>query len=156
VSIGTTIGRRAAATTLPFVPGDSILEAFRLATARDTPVAFVDRYVHTTPKERADRSRQLPGAELAARTSSDYLAVVDGLLALDPVGPASLAREAVMARHLAALMEQHKSVLWVGGLGIGQESKRGLHPGISRIRVFDQALRSAGGEGASVHRRCIA
>jgi hypothetical protein len=51
VSIGTTTGRRAAATTLPLVPEDSILEAFRLVTARDTPVAFVDRYVHSTRKE---------------------------------------------------------------------------------------------------------
>ncbi|MEO5897297.1 MAG: hypothetical protein ABIS06_16525 [Vicinamibacterales bacterium] len=116
VSIGTSNGPGAAATTLPFVTGDSILEAFRLATARGIPIAFVDSHVRTTQKERAARSCRLPGAELAGRTGGDYLAVAEGLMALDPVGSSDLAREAVMARHLAALMKQYDSVLWVGGL----------------------------------------
>lgn len=116
VSIATTRGRGAAATTLPFVPGDSILVSFRLATAERVPFAFVDRNIFTTPKERAARSCRLPGAELAGRTGGDYVAVADALMAQDPVGPGDLGREAAMARHLAALMEQYESVLWVGGL----------------------------------------
>ena len=68
VSIANTRGPRAAATTLPFVPGDSILEAFRLARAGGIPVVFGDRNVITSASERAERVNQLPGAELAGRT----------------------------------------------------------------------------------------
>ena len=127
VSISTTRGRGAVAlaTTLPFVPGDSILEAFRLATAGGIPIAFVDSHVDVAPSDvvqpfRAalprDRSCRLPGAELAGRAGGDYAALADALLAQDPVDPVDLAREAAMARQLAAMMEQYASVLWVGGL----------------------------------------
>ena len=109
-------GPGATATTLPFVPGDSILEAFRLATAAGIPVAFVDGNVVTSAGERAERADQLPGAELAGRTGLEYVALAEALMAQRPAGPSALAREAVMARHLAGLMEDYASVLWVGGL----------------------------------------
>ena len=41
---------------------------------------------------------------------------METLLARRPAGPSALAREAAMARQLAALMEDYASVLWVGGL----------------------------------------
>ena len=116
VSIATTRGPGAATTTLPFVAGDSILEAFRLATAASIPVAFVDRNVVASARERAARADQLPGAELAGRTGLEYVALAEAVMAQRPAGPSALAREAVMARHLAALMERYASVLWVGGL----------------------------------------
>ncbi|MBA2305215.1 MAG: hypothetical protein H0W08_21655 [Acidobacteria bacterium] len=160
VSLATTRGRRAAATTLPFVPGDSILEAFRLATRHGLPIAFVDRHVRTTAKERAARRHWLPGAELAGRTGRDYAAVADALMKQEPAGRSDLAREAVMARHLAALMEQYESVLWVGGLahwcriearlGSGDFSSPRARPGPTlrwrRARLAPSALQRMTGQ----------
>ena len=116
VSIATTRGTGAAATTLPFVPGDSIVEAFRLATAAGIPVACVDANVVTSAGERAGRADRLPGAELAGRTGIEYVALAEALMSQRPAGPSALTREAVMAGYLAALMEDYASVLWVGGL----------------------------------------
>lgn len=97
----------------PFVPGDSMVEAFRLAQEQNIPVFGVNLNV-AGPISRVPV--QLPGAEFACRTGSAFLEAVDALDAEagDP-SVADLAREAHMARRLSDLMASYRSVLWVGG-----------------------------------------
>ncbi|MBP1776425.1 MAG: hypothetical protein H6Q86_2435 [candidate division NC10 bacterium] len=99
---------------LPFVAGDSINEAFRLGRQAGTSIALIDVDV-------AGRDKrpwvQLPGTELARRVGAPFFEVASGLLQDVPPTPNDLAREAAMARELARLMKEHRSVLWVGGVG---------------------------------------
>ena len=99
---------------LPVVPGDSILEAYRLARESGVPVLLVDRAV-AGEVERAD----LPclDGNLAPRVGERFQSALDALQeASGPPAAADLAREADMAWSLAALMREHESVLWVGGM----------------------------------------
>jgi hypothetical protein len=108
--------RRAGLLGIPFVPGDSIFETYRLAVASRAQIAFVDLGVPRRRDPERLSGVALPGSELARRVGSDYGAVVDAIADADEPSPASLAREAAMARCLAGLMRRHRSVLWVGGL----------------------------------------
>ncbi len=97
----------------PFVPGDSILEAYRLARERGIDVHLVDLAV-ADPIQRP--SGQLPGPEFAPRVGPLFLEAVDSLLgAAGPAAEGDVAREAHMAGRLAELMRQCERVLWVGG-----------------------------------------
>ncbi|MGO9245607.1 MAG: hypothetical protein ACLPT4_16710 [Verrucomicrobiia bacterium] len=99
---------------LPCVPGDSILEAYRLAKARKIPVFCVDLDV-AGPIRRPDAT--LPGSEFAPRVGRQFREISDALL--EQAGPPTdgdLAREAFMAARLAELMKKHRRVLWVGGM----------------------------------------
>lgn len=100
---------------MPFVPGDSIFEAYRLAQQTGIPVHLVDLEVE------ADEVPSvvpvpLPGTELARRAGEPFFEVLAGLLRESPPTSCDLAREAAMARALAGLMTRHRLVLWVGGL----------------------------------------
>ena len=101
---------------IPFVPGDSIFEAYRLATATQAHIAFVDLGVPVRHDNQPRSRFALPGPDLARRVGSDYGIIVDSIADDGEPSETSLAREAAMARSLAALMHQHRSVLWVGGL----------------------------------------
>jgi hypothetical protein len=98
-------------TLFPFVPGDSILEGFRLAVAAEVPVELVDIDCEpeTTP-EHARPSGLALGPELADRPL--MAEVVD---ALTPPSAKDIVREAHMAKRLAELMVRYELVLWVGG-----------------------------------------
>ena len=99
---------------LPVVPGDSIVEAYRLAREAGIPVFLVDRAV-AGEVARAD----LPSLDgnLAPRVGARFQSALDALQeASGPPADADLAREAFMAWSLAALMREHESVLWVGGM----------------------------------------
>ena len=109
-------GRRPAmGTVMPFVPGDSIFEAFR--------VAYAGRHrgrAHRRGRVGAGRAASAAHARPRSRvcvaawrrllpTQRDALNSREAPLVSD------LVREAAMASALAALMAQHVSVLWVGG-----------------------------------------
>ena len=98
----------------PCVPGDSIMEAYRQATARKIPTFCVDLDFFGEIK----RSRvSLPSCEFAPRVGRLFLEVTDALE--EQAGPAAdgdVAREAFMAARLGELMAKHRCVLWVGGM----------------------------------------
>jgi len=99
---------------IPCVPGDSILEAYRLATARKIPKYCVD-LDYCGEIKRSGVS--LPAGEFAPRVGRLFLEATDALL--EQAGaPAEedIAREAFMAARLVELMAQHRCVLWVGGM----------------------------------------
>ncbi len=99
----------------PFVPGDSMVEAYRLAHAAKVPVHFVDLSI-----DRPERAPgpSLPGPEFAPSLGALYAETVDEILrAAGPPLPVDLSRESFMASHLARLMATHERVLWVGGMG---------------------------------------
>jgi len=99
---------------LPCVPGDSILEAYRLATVQKIPKFCVDLdYTGTIPRPAVS----LPSGEFAPRVGRLFLEATDVLM--EQAGPAAdgdMAREAFMAAQLAELMAKHRCVLWVGGM----------------------------------------
>lgn len=108
------VGLLARGVLWPLVPGDSIVEAWRLARDAGIPVVGVDLLV-AGPGERTLVT--VPGPDLARSGGALFRKVTAGIL--DAAGPPSdgdLAREAHMARRLAALMAEHARVLWVGGL----------------------------------------
>lgn len=97
---------------LPFVPGDSLLEAYRLGRAASVAIHLVDPLVH----RRRERSGTLPSSALAGRMGRAYDALADALATSSPPQPADLAREATMARALTTLLRAGERVLWVGGM----------------------------------------
>jgi hypothetical protein len=100
-------------TCFPFVPGDSIFEAYRLARAAGIPVHLID----LDCADGGERpSRSLPGPELCGREAAlcEEIGARVHAAADEPRADDS-AREAFMARRLAALLGEHPSVLWVGG-----------------------------------------
>ena len=99
---------------LPFVPGDSIFEAFRLASQAGIEVALVDTDVSVAGEQRPERTLAI-GPEFASRPGDGFFAAVDALNNREAPLVSDLAREAAMAAALAALMAQHESVWWVGG-----------------------------------------
>ena len=97
----------------PFVPGDSMMEAFRLARERGIDVHLVDLAVADPIKRPPTRG---PGAEFAPRVGPLFLEAVDALrTAAGPAADGDVAREAHMAERLAGLMGDYERVLWVGG-----------------------------------------
>ncbi len=103
----------------PFVPGDSIFEAFRAARAAGVPVVLVD-LAAACPAEVSSGRRQdarIPGPELARNQAGLFLDVTDVLLAqAGPPDPWDVAREAHMAQWLVRLLAQGEKVMWVGGM----------------------------------------
>lgn len=111
----------------PFIPGDSIVEAYRLARERGVTITFVDldTDLSSSPPARppegnespGDEILPVPGAELAPVFGQLYMDVMmTGVEVSEPPLPVHLAREAHMASQLASLMATHQQVLWVGGL----------------------------------------
>jgi hypothetical protein len=98
----------------PFVPGDSIFEAYRLAGREHIDTFCIDLDVHM-PRERPQVA--LPGPEFAPRVGRLFLDANDALdAAAGAPDDRDLAREAHMARELSGLMQAHHCVLWVGGM----------------------------------------
>jgi len=97
----------------PFVPGDSMIEGFRLARKHNVPVHLIDLHVQDT-MERQQVS--LPGPEFAPRLGALFQETVDSIHAMHPTADGDVAREAFMARRIATLLDKHKKVLWIGGM----------------------------------------
>ncbi len=106
--------RSALGMVVPFVPGDSIFEAFRLASQAGIEIALIDVDVWV-PKEQRPKGTLAVGPEFAARPGQGFFAAIDALNTREEPLVSDLAREAAMAATLSALMAQHESVLWVGG-----------------------------------------
>ena len=108
-------GRRSAmGMVMPFVPGDSIFEAFRLASRAGIDVALIDVDVSVPGEQDPPRALAL-GPEFAARPGVNFFEAADALNRREQPLVSHLVREAAMASALAALMEKHIAVLWVGG-----------------------------------------
>ena len=108
-------GRRSAmGMVMPFVPGDSIFEAFRLASQAGIEVALIDVDVSVPGEQRPPPTLAL-GAEFAWRPGEGFFRAADALNGREAPLVSDLVREAAMASALAALMAQHVAVLWVGG-----------------------------------------
>jgi len=99
---------------IPFVPGDSIVEAYRLASRAGIEVVLIDVDVEVAGEQRPPATLAL-GSEFAGRRDIGFFGAADALNTRETPLVSDLAREAAMASALAALMEQHVSVLWVGG-----------------------------------------
>lgn len=141
---------------MPFVPGDSMFEAYRLARATSAPVRLVDLRLDA-PIERSDSP--VPGPECADRLGALYLETVTALDALEPVAQGDLDREAFMAAQLAQLMKDHERVLWVGGMSHWARLRAHLASGLPstspvapprrssfrRLRLAPMALENATG-----------
>lgn len=111
-----TRGRIGPANVLPFVPGDSILEGWRLASAHGVKVALIDIDTRGGTGKSRPSLVEVPGAELAGRVGRAFHKVADAVLADTPPSSDDLAREAAMARALARLMRRCGTVLWIGGM----------------------------------------
>ncbi|NLF72438.1 MAG: hypothetical protein GX575_25670 [Candidatus Anammoximicrobium sp.] len=97
----------------PFVPGDSLLEAFRWARTKGIAVHLIDPL---TRRRRDLRGCGLPDPSLAGRGGAAFREAVEAIETGFRTQGADLAREAVMAQRLRLLMERHERVLWVGGM----------------------------------------
>jgi hypothetical protein len=103
-------------TLFPFVPGDSIFETFRLASAARIPVVLVDlpsAVEAPEPSTRHVRANALQ-PELSRAGAELFLEANNSLLA--PLNRHYVAREAYMAQSLARLLERGETVMWVGGM----------------------------------------
>ena len=98
---------------LPFIPGDSIFEGFRLARQHIVPVHLVDLDI---PGPIARPDEPLPGPEFALRLGPLFQETVEGLLGTYPKAEGDAAREAHMARRISNLLSQYDTVLWIGGM----------------------------------------
>jgi hypothetical protein len=100
---------------LPIVPGDSMVEAYRLAKISAIPVFFVD--FAPIGCIRRPSWGQLPDPAFASRVGIRFLEASDALqAAAGPPAQGDVAREAYMAARLAELMDRFDTVLWVGGM----------------------------------------
>lgn len=98
---------------LPFIPGDSMLEGYRLARRAHTAVYLIDLNVKGAIKR---ESGTRLGPEFAPRLGGLFQETMDSLLATHPKAEGDAAREAYMARRLSELLRQHERVLWIGGM----------------------------------------
>ncbi|PYR45663.1 MAG: hypothetical protein DMF89_24415, partial [Acidobacteria bacterium] len=99
---------------VPLVPGDSMVEAFRLASQTGIEVALIDVDVSVPGEQRSEPTLAV-GPEFAARPGDGFFTAVNALNNREEPLASDLAREAAMASALAALMARHESVWWVGG-----------------------------------------
>jgi hypothetical protein len=97
---------------VPWIPGDSMLEAGRLAQQLGIRVHLVDLAEAEPSGERS--VALLPGPEFAPRVGQAFQDAVDATA--EPPSTGDLAREAFMAERLDELMRRHRRVLWVGGM----------------------------------------
>ena len=107
----------------PFVPGDSIFEAFRRARENAIQVALVDLPSPSFARQNDQHkpvsrgsSHPLPDVEWSVHDSTLFLHTLDAVLGQTPPDERDLAREAWMAAHLQRLLRDHQPVLWVGGM----------------------------------------
>lgn len=112
-----------ASSLFPFVPGDSIFEAFRYARAKEIPVALIDlacdrpgKPRDQTPSMQAAISPALPDMAWFDHEPALYLRTLDAILDQSPPDNRDMAREAWMASILHQLLGVHERVLWVGGM----------------------------------------
>lgn len=102
----------------PFIPGDSIFEAFRLAKSAGIPIALIDLPAAGPAPVPLDDQVNMDrlGAELVRAGAGLFLEAADSLDS--GVAPERWhdAREAHMAQRLTRLLEKGETVLWVGGL----------------------------------------
>ena len=101
-------------TVMPFMPGDSIFEAFRLASQAGIEVALIDVDVSVPGEQRPPPTLAL-GPEFAGRQGESFFRAADALNSREAPLVSDLVREAAMASALAALMARRAPVLWVGG-----------------------------------------
>lgn len=121
------VASHAKAWFLPIVPGDSIVEAYRLARQGEVQTALIDLDL-ASPIERHPAC-PLDGA-FAPRLGSLFLETSDALEAAQgPPADGDVAREAHMAKRLECLMAQHERVLWVGGMAHWSRILRRLESG---------------------------
>lgn len=141
----------------PFVPGDAMLEAYRIAAMRGTPVALIDLPTRLRP---VAPSLPFPAAGLLRRAGRRHAEVVDAMVrSAGAPARADRAREAHMAGWLAQAMQDGSTVLWVGGMArwarlvdrieagdFGGPSVRLVEPGaMRRVRLGPSALVEATG-----------
>lgn len=101
----------------PFVPGDSIFEAYREARQRSVPIHLIDLLVPTSQRGEHDHGGTIRiGPEFAPRLGPLFRETVAAAVAMELPTNDNLARETFMAKRLADLMAQFKRVLWVGGM----------------------------------------
>lgn len=103
----------------PFVPGDSIFEAFRAAKIAKIPVILVDLSTARPPVVSPEKCSDVKilGPELSHIRTGLFLEIFDILLAhTGPADPWDIAREAYMAQWIARLIAQGEKVMWVGGM----------------------------------------
>ena len=113
----TAVGSIARDLIVPWIPGDSMLEACRLGRQLGIPVHLVDLAVVDVAGAEPPRARPvalLPGPEFAPRVGQVFQDAVDAIA--EPPSTGDLAREAFMAERLDELMRRHRRVLWVGGM----------------------------------------
>ncbi len=104
---------------LPFIPGDSIFEAYRIARSRGIDVVLIDPPVPESRDDHEDLPLALAhfGPEFASRAGKLFLSTNDALhAAAGPPRTGDLLREAHMAAALSSLMAENKWVMWVGGM----------------------------------------
>jgi hypothetical protein len=97
----TPVGSNARDLIVPWIPGDSILEARRLARQLGIPVHLVDLTVVNVAGAEPPRERPvalLPGPEFAPRVGQAFQDAVDAVA--EPPSTGDLAREAFMAERL--------------------------------------------------------
>jgi AAA domain (dynein-related subfamily) len=97
----TPVGSNARDLIVPWIPGDSILEARRLARQLGIPVHLVDLTVVDVAGAEPPRERPvalLPGPEFAPRVGQAFQDAVDAVA--EPPSTGDLAREAFMAERL--------------------------------------------------------
>jgi hypothetical protein len=98
---------------VPFVPGDSIFEAYRVAAERAIEFFLID--LDCAEGSECVSLVPIPEPEFAPRLGATFARTFEVLNELNPVSPKNSAREAFMARRLSELMASHERVLWVGG-----------------------------------------
>ncbi len=100
---------------VPFVPGDSIFEAYRLARAANIPVHLIDAPFEAWRRATYAAEGGWPEPETAVRGGDEFLDAIAAMSDRAGPTPSDSKREAWMASALAALMQQNERVLWVGG-----------------------------------------
>jgi len=100
----------------PFVPGDSMFEAFRFAVAAGIPVVLIDPPAAGS-ESATPRLVNLDwvGAEIVRAGAGLFLDTIDILASAGQPQARDDAREAYMARKLSQFLAQGETVVWVGG-----------------------------------------
>ena len=99
----------------PIIPGNSMVEAYRLGRQSDVPIFFVDL-------ELADPIQRTPGGlvpdpAFASRIGNLFIETIDAVdNAVTIPADGDVAREAYMASRLSDLLKRFERVLWVGGM----------------------------------------
>jgi hypothetical protein len=115
-------------TFAPVVPGDSMVEACRLAKTARVPVFFIDLALADPIRRRTGIG--LPDPAFAPRIGDLFIEAVEALdTAAAAFVPGDVAREAHMAQRLFDLSRRFERVLWVGGMAHWAPIRRRLEQG---------------------------